>query len=233
MCNTKEIAKAVQEVAELGKKGFDAAEKAGVFVAKVFKEPLEEISGLITDNLRFVRWKRLVKMSDEVNQIHKDKGINSTRSVPPKIALPIFENSSLEDDPSIQSLWSHLLANAMDPEFSDDIRYGFIDIIKSLTSYEVKLLDIFYLSLKKEGHLYPLDELFQHNIKKEQFIRVLDISSDQYSLIANNLMRVQLIGPAILTGGIKVGSESIAIYKGIDIVTLTPLGVKFVEACIK
>ena len=139
MCNTKEIAKAVQEAAELGKKGFDAAEKAGVFVAKVFKEPLEEISGLITDNLRFVRWKRLVKMSDEVNQIHKDKGINSTRSVPPKIALPIFENSSLEDDPSIQSLWSHLLANAMDPEFSDDIRYGFIDIIKSLTSYEVKL----------------------------------------------------------------------------------------------
>ena len=34
MCNTKEIAKAVQEVAELGKKGFDAAEKAGGFCCK-------------------------------------------------------------------------------------------------------------------------------------------------------------------------------------------------------
>jgi hypothetical protein len=39
--------------------------------------------------------------------------------------------------------------------------------------------------------------------------------------------------PAILKGGVKMGPEPLTIYKGIDAVTLTPLGVKFVEACIK
>jgi len=233
MNNTEEIIKSIQEATKFGGKSLDASGKVGTFIAQVFKEPIEEVSGLITDNLRFIRWKRLVKISNEVSQIHRDKGVNSTRVVPPKIALPIFENSSLEDDPNLQTLWSHLLANAMDPKFNDDIRYGFIEIIKSLTTYEVRLLDIFYLSLEKQDKLYPLDELPQHNIEKEQLIKALNISVDQYSLIANNLMRVQLISPAILTGGIKVGSESITIYKGIDVITLTPLGVKFVEACIK
>lgn len=72
-----------------------------------------------------------------------------------------------------------------------------------------------------------------HSLKKEHLIQVLGISSDQYALAANNLMRLQLIGPAILTGGASLGDEPLTIYKGIDAVTLTPLGVKFVEACIK
>jgi hypothetical protein len=46
-------------------------------------------------------------------------------------------------------------------------------------------------------------------------------------------MRMQCIGPAILKGGISFGDEPVTIYKGADAVVLTPLGVKFVEACIR
>lgn len=233
MSEAEEIAKAIQETAKLGEKGLGTAEKAGGFVAKVFKEPIAEVSGLITDKLRFVRWKRMVQMSDEVNQILEDKGIKETKAVPPKIALPIFEDSSLEDDPSIQFLWNHLLANAMNPEFNDEIRYGFIEMIKSITGNEAKLLNDFYLILQKEGKLSSLEKLYQYSLKKEQLIQMLGVSTDQYALAANNLMRMQLIAPAILTGGVSMGSEPMTIYKGIDAVTLTPLGVKFVEACIQ
>ncbi len=233
MSESEEIAKAIQQSAKLGEKGLDVAEKAGGFIAKVFKEPISEVSGLITDKLRFVRWRRLVKMSDEVNQILIEKGINETKAVPPKLALPIFEDSSLEDDQDIQSLWNHLLANAMNPEFNDEIRFGFIDMIKNITGTEAQLLNSFYEILKRENKLNPVENINQYTLTKEQLIQILNISVSKYVISAHNLMRMQLIEPAILTGGIRMGSEPVTIYKGIDVITLTPLGVKFIEACIK
>jgi hypothetical protein len=233
MSEIQDISNAIQASAKLGQKGLETAEKAGGFLAKVFKNPIDEISGMITNKLRFVRWKRIVKMSDEVNTILKEKGISTTRAVSPKIALPILENASLEDEPDLQYLWNHLLSNAMNPKFNDDIRYGFIEMIKNITGIEAKLLNNFYEVLKKENKIYPLENLNKYSLKKEQLIQILQVSIDQYVLAANNLMRMQLIGPAILTGGISMGSEPVTIYKGIDAVTLTPLGVKFIEACIK
>src|SRR5712692_6724157 len=140
MNDAEEIAKAVQSVAKLGEKSLETSEKLGGFFAKVFREPLEEVSGMVTDKLRFVRWRRLAQMSDDVNAILEDRGVSETRAVAPKLALPIFEESSLEDDESLQSLWNHLLANCMDPSFNGDLRYGFVDMIKNITGIEVTIL---------------------------------------------------------------------------------------------
>ena len=42
------------------------------------------------------------------------------------------------------------------------------------------------------------------------------------------------MGPAIFKSeDIRIGDEPVTIYKGTDAIVLTPLGVKFVEACIK
>ncbi len=233
MNEAEEIAKAIQESAKLGEKGLEIADKAGTFFAKVFKEPINEISGMITDKLRFIRWKRIVQMADEVNKILEEKKIKDTRAVPPKIALPIIEEASLEDDPNLQYLWNHLLANAMNPKFNDELRYGFIEMIKGITGIEVRLLNEFYELLHREGKLRPLSDVFQYNLTKEKIMQALGISADAYAISANNLMRMQLLSPAILKGGVKMGPEPLTIYKGIDAVTLTPLSVKFVEACIK
>ena len=233
MSETEEIAKAIQESAKLGEKGLDIADKAGSFFAKVFKEPINEITGIITDKLRFIRWRRIVQMADDVNKILEEKKIEDTRAVPPKIALPIFEESSLEDDPTLQYLWNHLLANAMDPDFNDEIRYGFTEMIKNITGIEALILREFYNILEKENRLTPLSEIYNYSLKKEQLIDGLKMLPDQYALSANNLMRMQLLSPAVLKGGAKLGTEPLTIFKGIDAVTLTPLAVKFVEACMK
>jgi len=233
MSEAEEIAKAIQESAKLGEKGLEIADKAGSFFAKVFREPINEISGMITDKLRFIRWKRMVQMADEVNKILEEKKIIDTRAVPPKIALPIIEEASLEDDPNLRYLWNHLLANAMNPNFNDELRYGFIEMIKGITGIEAKLLNEFYEVLRRDGKLRPLSDVFQYSLTKEQIMQALSISADVYAISVNNLMRMQLLSPAILKGGVKMGPEPLTIYKGIDAVTLTPLGVKFVEACIK
>ena len=172
-------------------------------------------------------------MADDVNKILEEKKIEDTRAVPPKIALPIFEESSLEDDPNLQYLWNHLLANAMNPDFNDEIRYGFTEMIKNITGIEALILREFYNILEKENRLTPLSEIYNYSLKKEQLIDGLKMLPDQYALSANNLMRMQLLSPAVLKGGAKLGPEPLTIFKGIDAVTLTPLAVKFVEACMK
>jgi hypothetical protein len=232
MSDVGEIAKAVQSVSKFGEKSLETSEKLGGFFAKVFKEPFQELSGMITDKLRFVRWRRLVEMSDDVNRILEKRGVKETRSVPPKLALPIFEEGSLEEDHNLNSLWSHLLANAMDPNFNDELRYGFIDMIKNVTGIDVLILNNFYQILKKERHIADLSHITNYSLKKEQIMQLIVIDEVTYLISVFNLMRIQCIGPAILkSGSASLGPEPLTIYKGTDAIVLTPLGVKFVEAC--
>jgi hypothetical protein len=234
MSDVEEIAKAVQKASDLGVKAIETTEKVGSFFAQVFKEPITEVAGLLTDRLKFARWKRLVEMQSQVNEILSMRHVSNTRSVPPKFALPLLEEASLEDDKNLQELWSHLLANAMDPSFSGDLRTGFVEMIKGLAAPDARILEFFYQVLKSEGRLSPLETVIQYSLKKEQIMQALKITEADYQVSAFNLMRIQCIAPAVLkTTGISFGDEATTIYKGIDAVTLTPLGVKFAQACME
>ncbi|MHB1654707.1 MAG: Abi-alpha family protein [Desulfitobacteriaceae bacterium] len=246
-----EIAKAVQEGSKLGVKAIESTDKAGSFLAKVFKEPIIASIRMLTNEIILIEWKRLLKISDKVATILKERGILDFKVVPPKLALPIIQAASLEDDENLQDLWANLIANAMDPSFNDEIRYGFIDMIKNITGIEAKILNEFYNAILNKlndnralfdlpPHYYntiSLDTLSNHIFTKETIFTLFpDMSFDVYAVSANNLMRLQLISPAFLElGRIEelATMESATAYKGIDEITLTPLGVKFIEACIK
>jgi hypothetical protein len=234
MSDIEEIARAVQKASDLGVKAIEISEKVGGFFAQVFKEPITEVAGMLTDRLKFSRWKRLVEMQDQVNDLLASREITETRPVAPKLALPLMEEASLENDPTLQQLWNHLLANAMDPSFLGDLRVGFIEMIKGLTALDAKILDFFYLVLKGEGRLMPLEGVIKYSLKKEQIMQALNISESDYQVCAFNLMRIQCIAPAVISAtGISFGDEPTTIYKGIDAVTLTPLGVRFAQACME
>lgn len=232
MSEIEEIAKAVQSIADLGEKSVDASQQLGGFFARVFKEPISEISGMVHDKLRFVRWRRLLEISDEVNRILDQRDIQDTRAVPPKIGLPIFEEASLEEEKDLQSLWNTLLANSMDPNFDGELRYGFIDMIKNITATEATLLKKFYEILKRDDRLADLPNITNYHLKKNQLMQLLGVDETKYLLSVYNLMRMQCIAPAVLKGEMSFGDEVATIYKGVDAVVLTPLGVKFIEACI-
>jgi len=235
MTDAREIVKTIQDSAKLGENGQEIASRAGCFFAKILKEPEEEVSSMVEGKLRFIRCRlgNVVKMSDNVNTILLEKGISQTRAVSPKIALSIIEESSLEEDSNLQFLWSHLLTNALDPNFNDEIRYGFIEMIKGITGLEAKLLSEFYEILKNKEQLYPIENISEYGLTKEEIIKLIGFTPGNYLLSVNNLMRMQLISPAIIKTGMSLRKERVTVYKGTDIVTLTPLGIKFVEACMK
>jgi hypothetical protein len=234
MSDIEEIAKAVQKASDLGLKALETTEKVGGFFAQVFKEPITEVAGMLTDRLKFARLRRLIDMQSQVNEILSNRLISETRTVSPKLALPLLEEASLEDDADLQQLWNHLLVNAMDPSFEGDLRIGFVEMIRGLTALDAKLIEFFFQLLKREGRLLPLESVIQYSLKKEQIMQALSISEADYQVSAFNLMRVQCIAPAVLKNtGISFGDEATTIYKGIDAVTLTPLGVRFAQACME
>src|SRR4051812_17927541 len=111
------VAKAVEKSAELGTQTLQTSEKAGGVVARVFKDPIEHASGIVSDRLYLSRLRRLDAMADEVDEIHKRRGVTETRFVQHKLGVPLLEHAALEDEPELQRIWSRLLANAMDPNF--------------------------------------------------------------------------------------------------------------------
>jgi len=235
MSETEEIAKAVQSVAKLGEQSLATSEKLGGFIAKVFSEPVSEVAGMVTDKLRFARWKRMVSMSDEVQEILDRRGIENTRAVPPKLALPLLEEASLEDEPELQKLWNNLLANAMDPSYDGEIRTAHSEIIKSITHNDAAILHLVHNTLRSDGKA-RVDLLDATGIGRDSISQILNLSSEKYLVSVNNLMRVQCLTPLVrklgLGHGISAGDEThLTVNKGVEIVCLTPLGLQFIETC--
>lgn len=235
MSEVQEVARAAAEASQFGTKALETTEKLGTFVAKVFNEPIRDAVGIIGDRLRFMRWERQVRLADKVNEILSQRGTTETRAVPPKLALPILENASLEDNDELQDLWAKLLANSMDPNFTEETRYAYLEIIKSLNPLDVRILNAFYNSLSEPEIDWA--NITKYNIPKEQICEMLSISTKDYEVSMYNLFRVQCLGPAIITGGVAIGTptgiEQLTAYKGIDAVVMTPLGKNFIEACLK
>jgi hypothetical protein len=64
--------------------------------------------------------------------------------VEPKLLLPLVQAASLETDEMLAEKWAALLANAADPAGERTITPAYTDILRQLTSHEVRLLDMLF-----------------------------------------------------------------------------------------
>jgi len=114
--------KAAQEIAKAASQGINALEKTGGYLSKYIDGPLEQAVGIVEDRLKYYRWERKIRLFDRANEFLKNRGITSpTAPVPLKIALPILEAGSIEDD-DIQDIYAQILANAADIKFELKIK---------------------------------------------------------------------------------------------------------------
>jgi hypothetical protein len=134
----------------------DAAEiiKSGAFgnladiIHKLFAPMAEEYGLLLGDNAKVYRLKNLVSVFTKTQKILSDASL-SPNAVPPRLALPILEASSLEDDETLQSLWAGLLATAS--QQTDSVSPSFVETLKQLTPDEARHLQHVWKSLKKSS----------------------------------------------------------------------------------
>jgi len=93
---------------------------------------------------------RKLRLAERGRELLKQRGIQGViRPVPYKLALPIIEHASLEDNDELQDLWANLLVSAVDPEFKGVIRSAYIDIIKQLEVIDVHILQFVFDSYNK------------------------------------------------------------------------------------
>lgn len=233
-----ETAKATQEVAKATQKGLEVGEKVGGFFAKVLGEPIETAAGILGDKLKFMRWERQVRLVDRVEEINQKKGISGREvPVPPKLAIPIIENASLEENDFLQDLWVKLLSSSQGEDTSGSVRAAFIDIIKQLEVIDVKLLSLIFNSYSKavsSNVITPNTSPTKVAFPKTEITKILGLNEKVYEDSVDNLMRVRCLCSEVkIIQGIGLGGENPTIDKGYESICITSLGVGFVLACIK
>jgi hypothetical protein len=141
---TDEPSKAVQEVAKTTGKFAEITEKVGGFVSKVIGGASNQVGGILEDWTRYYRYKNLLSIADKVERIHaKRKILGKTIPIPPRVAIPMLESASLEDDDALQEVWARLIANSTDPNFKTGLHPGYIEVIKQLSPDDGTILNSF------------------------------------------------------------------------------------------
>lgn len=237
MSDIEETAKAVVETAKLGTTTIEAAEKMGGFFSKILHEPITEAVGIIGDKLKFMRWQRKLRIVDEVNKTLDQKGVTSTRPIPPKLAIPILEQASIEENDELQDLWCNLIANSLDPNFKLEIRYAFIEIVKSMTSLDAKILKYIYEATKEINKTTNTTNFRGYPVDFFQIKDKMNASNPETELSLNNLQRIQCVRNNDVN---DLRDQVNSMIKRQKLPTIrhssyiiTPLGVAFVFACMK
>jgi len=201
------------------------ADKALEFLGKVVNPPLEELGGLLADKVKFWRFKNQVNVILKAKSFLEEKGIQP-RKIPLKTLAPLLEHSSWEENPDMQTKWASLLANAAKPEYSCDIHSTYIEILNQLSPLEAKLLDLLF----NEYERTPSDKKAALFFSKEKICQVMNIPSEKFDIITDNLFRLNLLQPPASHGGVSIGKYPI-VLRTYEVIQLTTLGCDFVRHC--
>lgn len=136
-----ESAKAAQEIAKATGKAFELAQKVGGFLNKVVGNAAVELGGALHDWARVFRYKNLLRLQDKVEDIHAARKLQGRSiPIPPRLAIPLLQAASEEDQESLQDMWAGLIANATDPDRRLELRKIFAEILSSLEPLDAEIL---------------------------------------------------------------------------------------------
>jgi|TARA_R110000822_G_scaffold309965_2_gene440793 hypothetical protein len=229
-------------------------ELAKDFLGRLINPAAEEVGLLISDNIKFFRFKNQVRILLRAKDYVEKKNIK-IKEIPIKILVPLLENASLEDNDTLQNKWANLLVNMIDSE--QNLQNQIFPYILSQISIEEydglqEILDReqqHRLEKTKLEELKKDDKFSMQKETKEQQKRVNEIeqsgfwvSLEEYEI--SNLLRLGLIRqlpPKIYIEEFQTGGHFDEGEKWHQIEAeydpddfghrLTELGEKFIEIC--
>ncbi len=209
----------------------NAPETAGLLVAgqlliKLVARPLEEMGELAADVVKGWRFQiqthNYIKLMEATHKKLANEGINP-KPVPAKVLFSLIDTATLEEDITLQDMWSSLLANAADPHNTLKLDGTFVEIAKQLSPQDAKLLELIYSKQTFEHLKNQTAGEEKIWIAKELLVAVLENTND-YEVLAENLHRLRLVEGAAYWGGGNSTHEKLK---------HTTLGLHFFKACTK
>jgi len=167
---------------------------------------------------------------EKTAKIAQDAGF-TPQAVPPKLLVPILQGASLEDDEDLHTMWAALLANGASPDQADNVRPGYVALLKQMAPDEASLMNWVYDAA---------DQGTEHNTPTgliETVGRAFDSEELQLAFYKNGLGKAdgttRAFGSAL---GSLVAYQLIRrIYEaavgGKEMYCLTTRGSEFVRAC--
>lgn len=193
------------------------------FLSGIVPDFVKEGGGIITDTVRFWRWKNQVNIIKKAMKKVKESGLAKIQ-VPLKTLLPLIENSALEEEEKMQDKWANVLANAITDQ--KDIKPNYAEILKELSSLEIIILDKLFEEANREQNY---EKRRQIQFSKQKISESFYMSNEQADLMIENLYRLNLC-QAPAGHGIAVGDYKFAL-RTTDIFEFTTFGYHFVRSC--
>lgn len=218
-----EEAKAAQEIAKAAGKALDGFGQLGEFLGRVFGDLVEDGVGVVTDKVRYYRVERTLLLRDKVEKRLKDKGISATVPVPPRIGVRLIEEAAVSDTDELHTRWANLLANAMDPSFKGKVKRNYVSILSDIEPIDAQILDVVIKEYQSISEADRDKSLFD----RSKLVVNLGSTHDDCEVSLRNLMRLGLIKPGVVTGGISIGDHSVGSYKDTEMFAPTLLGIEF------
>jgi hypothetical protein len=197
--------KAIEQTARAAQKALDVISDAGEFIGKIVGPPAEQLSGLLTDQIKFWRAKNLARIAAKYDDLAKSKALHpdAIKHLPFGVAVRVLEPASMEDDEEISELWAKLIFNATSPNSTLEIKKVYIDTLKSLSAVDAAILNLMWkLHTAPPEFLEPLTR----NPERQPY---MDALASEFETIENkfsykhlnvaiqNLLRLRLIAVAL------------------------------------
>jgi hypothetical protein len=130
-------AKATEAAANASKEAIEAGRDLSRFISG----PAGEVVGMLWDHLKVVRFERQVRLARRARKFLAERGMDGpTRTIALKIALPLLDNATLEEDDHLQDVWATLLVNSANADSGVEIQRAFVSVLAEMTALDVRNL---------------------------------------------------------------------------------------------
>lgn len=198
------------------------------FITDILRPPAKELGGLFADKVRGWRLDNQFKIIRKAIEFQKETGIKK-QQIPIKLVAELIENCSWEEDEDIQMKWSALLSNATTENENTDIYLSYVEILRQLSPAHVKLLDYMYSEEELPARRALRSSPNYHNFHNSYTLqKKLQLSNDDYHMLVDGLVRLNLVNPTILY---KENRSKIEIERSYKEISLTYFGTNFVKKC--
>ena len=200
------------------------------FISLITKPSAKEWGEIFATKVRYWRIKNGISIMQKTKKLLEHNKINP-KKISLKLFVPLLESSSLEEEELMKDKWAALLANAINPDYKEEIRPSYVGILKELSPTEVRLLDKMCEELNKKLPEDKYEDMFSF----DNICKYLDLSEEEYYIMSDNLIRLNLCQSAPFRGfrinGGGPEKDKPALIRTRKISYLTPLGYSFVKAC--
>ncbi|WP_055149505.1 Abi-alpha family protein [Jiulongibacter sediminis] len=131
------------------------------FATKLIGPTIEEVGLLMSDNIKYFRFKNQVKILVKAQEYVNEKKIN-IKEIPTKILVPLLENASLEENEEMQDKWAFMIGNLADSDQNMQNQI-FPYLLTQISLNEFEMLSEF----SKMERIYMIDHLRLLDLRKE------------------------------------------------------------------